>query len=123
MPFSFIDILNEANLPQFFDIEINGEIFKIIRDDHLLEIRKGENKPKDFKMSKNKYQKLISLTLNYKTNLLTCFIWGKDGKFNGISIIKTDNKIRIIGAIMNAKKEESIYPKAKNRILLGKQDI
>ena len=52
--------LNEEVKVIEFDINIDGNTYKVIRGPHLVEIRDGDNKPKDYILSINKYQELFT---------------------------------------------------------------
>lgn len=51
--------LNEAVKDKVFNVDINGVEYTIDRRGHLLQKRSGDNKPKDFNMSKDKYRRAI----------------------------------------------------------------
>ena len=106
-----------------FNIEINGITYKVIRDRHLTQKRAGDNKPKDFNMSKDKYKKAIEQALNSKLNLNKSFslTWNSNGKNNILSLIMKDEKtFSVFGAIMNSSDpEESLYKSATQRLKIN----
>lgn len=115
--------INEAVKDIKFKITIDDKEYIVIRDSHLLQKRKGDPKPKDFNMSKNKYQKLFTEALKSNMNLNKAFSieWESNtGKYNIISAILINNTFEVFGAIMNASKNSSkLYPVAKQRLNLN----
>ena len=130
MKYSFIEYLRltEAVKEKQFDIEINADIYLVSRESHIFDKRGNDNKPRDFKMSKSKYQRVFEtfLNSNHNTNLKkpVTITWEDDnGKMNAISAnINLVTKIlAVFGAIMNASKDHnSLYSDIKNRYHLGK---
>lgn len=128
MKYSFREHLQvlEAVKDKTFDIKVDGIVYKVIRDNHLLSKRKGDNKPKDFKMSKEKYKKLITNVLNSNLNLEKpiSVTWIDNGKSNVISLdMKDSNTFSIFGAIMNSDKpEDELYKAAEQRLKINLKD-
>lgn len=128
MKYSFKEYLQvlEAVKDKTFNIEVDNIVYKVIRDNHLLTKRKGDNKPKDFKMSKEKYKKLIISVLNSNLNLEKpiSITWVDSGKSNVISLdMKDNNTFSIFGAIMNSdKSEDELYKAAEQRLKINLKD-
>ena len=119
MKYSFKEYLsiNESVKEKIFTININDINYIIDRRGQLLTKRKGDNKPKDFKMSKEKYKKVIQQALNSDLDLTKSFslTWEDKGKSNILSLIMKDNNtFSIFGAIMNSDKPEEELYKARN---------
>ena len=119
MKYSFIEWLrlNEDVKEKEFKITIKNIEYTVIRDKHLRQKRNGDNKPKDFKMSKAKYEKLFNNIDKIDTTIPFSFTWTDNNKSNIISAELVGVKIVVFGAIMNsALKETQLYPLVKNRI-------
>ena len=118
----YLDLI-EAVKDFEFDILIDETKYKVIRDRHLTQKRAGDNKPKDFNMSKDKYKKAIEQALNSKLNLNKSFslTWNSNGKNNILSLIMKDEKtFSVFGAIMNSSDpEESLYKSATQRLKIN----
>lgn len=103
-----------------FNIEINGITYKVIRDRHLTQKRAGDNKPKDFNMSKSKYAKLFEEALNSKMNLSKAFsvTWASSNTRNNIiSAVLKGSNFEVFGAIMNSNMDaDKLYKAALQRI-------
>ena len=115
--------LNEAVKDKVFNIDIDNVEYTVDRRGHLLQKRAGDNKPKDFNMSKDKYKRAIEQALNSNLNLNKSFslIWSNNGKNNILSLIMKDNKtFSIFGAIMNSSEpEESLYKADTQRLKIN----
>lgn len=128
MKYSFKEYLsiNESVKEKIFTININDINYIIDRRGHLLTKRKGDNKPKDFKMSKEKYKKAIQQALNSDLDLTKSFslTWEDKGKNNILSLIMKDNNtFSIFGAIMNSDKpEDELYKAAEQRLKINLKD-
>ncbi len=128
MKYSFREYLsiNESVKEKIFTININDINYVIDRRGHLLTKRKGDNKPKDFKMSKEKYKKAIQQALNSDLDLTKSFslTWEDKGKNNILSLIMKDNNtFSIFGAIMNSDKpEDELYKAAEQRLKINLKD-
>ena len=118
---SFIRWLFEATLPYTITTNIDGNDYKIIRTKHLIDKRDKDPKPKDYKMTKAKYQKLLELSLAKMTsNISYSVTWTYNNKSNVISWEKDDDKFYVFGAIMGSNGDyNKLYSKAQNRIHLG----
>ncbi len=118
--------INESVKEKIFTININNINYVIDRRGHLLTKRKGDNKPKDFKMSKEKYKKAIQQALKSDLNLTKSFslTWEDKGKNNILSLIMKDNNtFSIFGAIMNSDKpEDELYKAAEQRLKINLKD-
>lgn len=125
MKYSFREhlIINESVKEKIFTVNINDINYVIDRRGHLLTKRKGDNKPKDFKMSKEKYKKAIQQTLESDLDLTKSFslTWSDKGKNNILSLIMKDNNtFSIFGAIMNSDKPENeLYKAAEQRLKIN----
>lgn len=121
MKSNFIDWLREKEITEAvkdkqFKIVINDEEYTVIRDKHLTQKRNGVPKPKDFNMSKQKYE--VALQNLDKINIKEpfSFTWRVNNKSNIISASIKDKTITIFGAIMNSDKpEEKLYSDVTNR--------
>ena len=128
MKYSFREYLsiNESVKEKIFTININDINYVIDRRGHLLTKRKGDNKPKDFKMSKEKYKKAIQQALESDLDLIKSFslTWEDKGKNNILSLIMKDNNtFSIFGAIMNSdKREDELYKAAEQRLKINLKD-
>lgn len=128
MKYSFREhlIINESVKEKIFTVNINDINYVIDRRGHLLTKRKGDNKPKDFKMSKEKYKKAIQQALNSDLDLTKSFslTWEDKGKNNILSLIMKDNNtFSIFGAIMNSDKpEDELYKAAEQRLKINLKD-
>lgn len=115
--------VNEAVKDIQFKITIDAKDYIVIRDSHLLQKRKGDPKPKDFNMSKSKYQKLFTEALKSNMNLNKAFSveWqSNNGKYNIISAILVNDTFEVFGAIMSSKTDSGkLYPVAKQRLNLN----
>jgi hypothetical protein len=116
--------LNEAVKEQVFEILIDNQEYTVDRRGHLLQKRTGDNKPKDFNMSKDKYKRAIEQALKSTLNLRKSFslIWvSPNGKNNILSmILKNNNTFSVFGAIMNSSDpEESLYKSATQRLKIN----
>ena len=134
MEYSFIEYLrlNEAVKEKVFKLSIDNIEYTISRESHIFDKRGNDNKPRDFSMSKTKYQLVLEKFLTMFTTVNTINIkkpvtitWeDKNGKNNAISanINLTSNLISIFGAIMNSNTSDpsKLYVNAKNRLHLGK---
>ncbi len=130
MKYSFIEYLrlNEAIKEKQFNIEINDEFYLVSRESHIFDKRGNDNKPRDFKMSKSKYQYIFEIFINSNHNLnlkkpVTITWEDTNGKMNAISAnINLVTKIlAVFGAIMNASKDHKLlYSDIKNRFHIGK---
>lgn len=118
---SFYNYINEATLPWSFKAEIKGVIYEIVRTQHLRDKRVNDSKPKDFKMSKAKYQRLFDLSMDNMTkNIAYTITWTFNNKSNAISLEKDGDKLYIFGSIMNSSSDYTkLYQKAQHRIHLG----
>lgn len=125
MKYSFIEYLrlNEAVKDNVFTVNIDDIDYIIDRRGHLLKKRTGDNKPKDFNMSKDKYKRAIEQALNSNLNLTKSFslTWSSNGKNNILSLImKNNNTFSVFGAIMNSSDpEESLYKSATQRLKIN----
>lgn len=128
MKYSFREhlLINESVKEKIFTISINDINYVIDRRGHLLTKRKGDNKPKDFKMSKEKYKKAIQQALESDLDLTKSFslTWSDKGKNNILSLIMKDNNtFSIFGAIMNSDKpEDELYKAAEQRLKINLKD-
>lgn len=115
--------INESVKDIRFKIIVDSKEYTVIRDSHLLQKRKGDAKPKDFNVSKSKYQKLFTEALKSNMNLNKAFSieWqSNNGKYNIISAILVKDVFEVFGAIMNTSKDSSkLYPVAKQRLNLN----
>lgn len=105
-----------------FKIEIDNKEYTIIRDSHLRIKRGNDTKPKDFKMTKNKYRKLFEevLKVDFNHSSPVTVTWVKNNKSNAISFEIKDDLIRIFGAIMNSSlNQDLLYAKAKQRLKIS----
>lgn len=108
-----------------FDINIDGNTYKVIRGLHLVEIRDGDNKPKDYILSINKYQELFTRLFKMlnEVNLKKpiSITWtNKNTTSNIISFDIKKNTIKVFGCIVNSSKNHTkLYPKYTNRIYVG----
>ena len=108
--------LNEVVKDKQFKIIINNIEYTVIRDNHLTQKRKGDLKPKDFKMTKNKYQEVLQNLDKINIEEPFSFTWTINNKSNIISASIKDKTITIFGAIMNSdKSEEKLYSDVTNR--------
>ena len=108
--------LNEVVKDKQFKIIINNIEYTVIRDNHLTQKRKGDPKPKDFKMTKNKYQEVLQNLDKINIEEPFSFTWTINNKSNIISASIKDKTITIFGAIMNSdKSEEKLYSDVTNR--------
>lgn len=129
MKYSFIEYLRltEAVKEKQFSININNDFYLVSRESHIFDKRGNDNKPRDFKMSKSKYQCVFETFLNSNHNINlkkpVTITWEDDnGKMNAISAnINLVTKIlAVFGAIMNASKDhKTLYSDIKNRFHLG----
>ena len=128
MKYSFREylLIYESVKEKIFTITINDINYTIDRRGHLLTKRKGDNKPKDFKMSKEKYKKAIQQALESDLDLTKSFslTWSDKGKNNILSLIMKDNNtFSIFGAIMNSEKpEDELYKAAEQRLKINIKD-
>lgn len=134
MEYSFREwmIINEAVKEKVFKLSIYNIEYTISRESHIFDKRGNDNKPRDFSMSKTKYQLVLEKFLNMITTVNTINIkkpvtitWeDKNGKNNAISanINLTSNLISVFGAIMNSSNSDpsKLYAGAQNRLHLGK---
>ena len=134
MQYNFIEYLrlNEVVKEKVFKITINGSEYTISRESYIFDKRGNDNKPRDFSMSKIKYQAVLEKFLNIYTTVNTINIkkpvtitWeDKNNKNNAISanINLTSNLISVFGAIMNSSNSDpsKLYAGAQNRLHLGK---
>ena len=108
--------LNEAVKDKQFKIVINDIEYTVIRDNHLIQKRKGDPKSKDFKMTKNKYQEVLQNLDKINIEEPFSFTWTINNKSNIISASLKNKIITIFGAIMNSDKpEEKLYSDVTNR--------
>lgn len=109
--------LLEAVKEKTFNIK-NGTV---IRAYHLRTKRVNDNKPKDFAMTKTKYEKVIMLSLEKMTDDGVYSIeWTLNDKKSVISLKKDADTFIVFGAIMNAKLSDSpLYSAAERVIYLG----
>ena len=99
-----------------FDININSKIYTVVRNKHLIDKRSGDPKPKDFKMSKSKYEKVLVYIDKINIAEPFSFTWKDNNKSNIISAYLKGSKIFVFGAIMNSTKDEDkLYPDVTNR--------
>lgn len=125
MKYDFITYLrlNEAVKDKVFNISIDSIEYTVDRRGHLLQKRAGDNKPKDFNMSKDKYRRAIEQALNSNLNLNKSFslTWSNNDKNNILSLIMKDNRtFSVFGAIMNSSEpEESLYKAATQRLKIN----
>ena len=130
MKYSFIEYLRltEAVKERQFNIEINADIYLVSREPHIFDKRGNDKKPRDFKMSKSKYQHVFETFMNshHYINLkkpVTITWEDETGKMNALSanINSLTKIIAVFGAIMNASKDHNtLYSDIKNRYHLGK---
>lgn len=118
---SFISWLNEGKLRKEFIIIINDVEYKVTRTSHVITPRKGDNKPRDYKMSKEKYKNILSNSIDkIKDDKATTITWSNAGKTNAIVIQFVNNEFKIITAINNAETEvKKLLNKSPNTINLG----
>lgn len=116
MKYNVLESVNEKE----FTILVDGKEILVKRDYHLRQNRNGDTKPKDFAMSKTKYQDLISRVFKDLTNGLNYTItWKNNGKSNAISLIKRGNEINIFACINNSNKNiDELYKAGTRRINL-----
>lgn len=125
MKYDFITYLrlNEAVKDKVFNISIDSIEYTVDRRGHLLQKRTGDNKPKDFNMSKDKYRRAIEQALNSNLNLNKSFslTWYNNDKNNILSLIMKDNRtFSVFGAIMNSSEpEESLYKAVTQRLKIN----
>ncbi len=98
--------------------DVKEKEYTVIKDKHLRQKRAGDNKPKDFKMSKAKYEKLFNNIDKIDITIPFSFTWtDSNNKSNIISAELMGNEIIVFGAIMNSTlKETQLYPLVKNRV-------
>ncbi len=118
---SFINWINEGRLQKEFNISINDDEYKITRTSHVITPRKGDNKPRDYKMSKEKYKNILSNSIDkIKDDKATTIKWSNAGKNNAIVVQFIDNEFKIITAVNNADMgAEKLLSKSPNIINLG----
>lgn len=121
--------LNESIKERIFKLNINDIEYTIFRDDHLFDNSRGDNKPKDSNMSKNKYQNVFNTFFNTEHNLklnktITVTWESQNNKNNALSfgLAPKTKLITVFGAIMNGKSKDpsKLYSSVTNRIHLGK---
>lgn len=115
---TYREFLEESSIPREFEIEINDTKYIVKRTVHLTQFRKGDNKPRDFKMTKNKYQYVLSAAFNkIKDDKVTTITWVDKNKNNAIVISFKDNIFNIISAVHNSDKDRTkILDKSPNII-------
>lgn len=117
--------LNEEVKVIEFDINIDGNTYKVIRGPHLVEIRDGDNKPKDYILSINKYQELFTRLFKRLNEInlrkpISITWTNKNTTSNIISFDIKKNNIKVFGCIVNSSKNHTkLYPKYTNRIYVG----
>lgn len=120
--------INEAIKDRVFKIIILNEEYIVSRESHIFDKRGNDNKPRDFNMSKGKYQKVFELFLNSQNSVnmkkpVTITWEDSNGKYNALSANINHQKklIAVFGAIMNAKVSDpnKLYFDAKNRYHIG----
>lgn len=114
------NFLLESKMKNKFNIEIDDEVYRVIRDYHVRQSRNGTI-PRDAGMSTNKYKKIIELSIDDIQDGNTYTItWTDKGKNNAISITRIGYDINVFGAIIKSKdKIEKLYTVAEKRINLG----
>lgn len=108
--------LNEAVKEKQFKINVYNKEYTVVRDEHLIKKRKGDPKPKDFKMTKKKYEIIFHNLDKINVNEPFSFTWKEKGKSYIISADLKGSTITVFGAIMNSSdSEDKLYPSVTNR--------
>lgn len=117
---SFIYYFFESKMNKDFEADFNNIKYKIIRTIHVTRPRKGDNKPRDYKMSVNKYIDILSKAISKITSdKSTTNTWSDNGKNNAIVVSVEDDIIYIISAINNAVEDVSkLFNKSEHIIHL-----
>lgn len=120
MKYSFKEyFISEAVKEKEFTVSIDNKEYDIVRTEHLRQKRKGDSKPKDFKMSKEKYRLIIEQILKSNLDISEpiSVTWVNNDKNNVIALQFKNNKFFIFGAIMNSDKpDEKLYKVAKQKL-------
>lgn len=116
----FSEWLLEAKLDKNFNIDVAGEDYKVIRTVHVTTARKGDNKPRDYKMSNKRYQEILSKVLDkIPDDKVTTITWTEKDKNNVLVLVLKDNEFRIISAINNTNtSKDKLFNKSPNIIHL-----
>ncbi len=125
MKFDLFTYLNlHESIKEFeFVITIDDIEYKVIRDWHLTQKRTGDNKPKDYNMSKAKYTRIFEQALKSNMDLSKPFsiTWSSNNKNNIISAVMKKGIFEVFGAIMNSKIDaQKLYKVALQRLHLNK---
>ena len=113
--------LAESKIPSKFTTIIDNKEFTITRNYHVQTPRNNSKIPRDAGMSKTKYIKLISLSINSMSeDGVYSITWTGNAKNNIISVTKKDYTFEIFGAIIKTTDNiDKLYKKAEKRINLG----
>lgn len=120
----WVKLNEEVKVEEFF-ISVDGTQYKVIRGPHLQELRDGDNKPKDYILSINKYTELFTRFFKRKDEVnlskpISITWQNKNTTSNIISFDIKKKTIKIFGCIVNASKDHTkLYPKYTNRIFVG----
>ena len=122
MSFSTFRELIESVKQNQFNIIVDGKEYLIKRHFHVRDSRENSSLPRDYAMTKSKYAKVFSLSMNkIDKNKPYTITWSSNGKSNAISVeFINDTTISIFSAIMKSDKPESkLFAKYIDRISLG----
>ncbi len=114
---AFINWLFEAKLPKKFKVQIENKVYNVIRTSHVLTPRNGDYKPRDFKMSIEKYQKVLSTAFHkIIDNKPTTITW-TDTKNNAMVVVFENEILYIISVINNSDRDnKKLFDKSPNII-------
>ncbi len=113
--------LAESKVPNKFDAVIDNKEYTITRNYHVQTSRNNSKMPRDAGMSKNKYIKIISLSIDSMLeDGVYSITWTGNSKNNIISVTKKGPTFEIFGAIIKTTDNiNELYKKAEKRINLG----
>lgn len=116
----FSEWLLEAKLDRNFNIDVAGELYKVIRTVHVTTARTGDNKPRDYKMSNKRYQEILSKVIEkIPDDKVTTITWTEKDKNNVLVLVLKDNEFRIISVINNTNtSKDKLFNKSPNIIHL-----